>query len=215
MSSNCTAMENMTLPSSPEDLTSPFAKLCIDLVLQIADFLPSESVLALALTTKTLFNSQALWRLRGPYVQHSPGRHAQPIARYSPDWIYCDFCFRLHPRRDTPKITDGWRELHPCPLRPEHPIWLHFDTWNYHVQFEDVYKVMTMHRWGAPYGDALDSLAVKLDWQVMRYDAGHEELNRYLATTGRCLTKFVVTPEIIDGQLLLHTIQRVWYDRDV
>lgn len=47
-------MENSTPSILKEDDLPPFGRLSIDLVLQIADLLPIESVFALALTTKPL-----------------------------------------------------------------------------------------------------------------------------------------------------------------
>lgn len=79
-------------------------------VLQITDFLPTESVIALALTTKDLYHSQALQNVWKPAIRNFPGRCPHWIAGFSPVWIYCAFCKRLHSRRTTPKITKDWSD---------------------------------------------------------------------------------------------------------
>ncbi|KAG9696824.1 hypothetical protein KCU95_g4076, partial [Aureobasidium melanogenum] len=208
-------MENST-PSILEDDLPPFGRLSIDLVLQIADLLPIESVFALALTTKPLYYSQALQKAWKSDPRLYPDRCAQLIARYTPERIYCAFCKRLHPRRTTPKITDGWSSLDPCPhkqpplLEPPRLVWLHLNPWEYHLQFEDVYKVMIRHLWGAPWGDDLESLAVETNWQALAYSPTREDPNGYLKTPAQCLVRLTVKPEIVADKLILRTIQRIW-----
>lgn len=234
-------MENSTPSILKEDDLPPFGRLSIDLVLQIADLLPIESVFALALTTKPLYYSQALQKAWKSDPRLYPDRCAQLIARYTPERIYCAFCKRLHPRRTTPKITDDWSSLDPCPhkqpplrrqrtaleiidnwaslppisVEPPRLVWLHLNPWEYHLQFEDVYKVMIRHLWGAPWGDDLESLAVETDWQALAYSPTREDPNGYLKTPAQCLVRLTVKPEIVADKLILRTIQRIWYDRDV
>lgn len=219
----------------------PFGKLSIDMVLQITEFLPIESVFALALTTKPLYYSQNLQRAWKSDPWLCPSRCAQLIARYTPDRIYCAFCKSLHPRRTTPKMTNDWFDLYPCPrtsphlhqermtwkilknrssLHPYSPelsrlVWLHLAPWDYHLQFEDVYKVMIRHLWGAPYGDDLDSISVETDWQALAHNPTRENPNGYLKAPAQCLVKLTVKSEIVADKLILRTVQRIWYDRDV
>lgn len=83
------------------------------------------------------------------------------------------------------------------------------------MQFEDVYKVKIRHRWGAPYGDDLESLAVETDWQAPAYNPSLKDPNGYTRTLAQSLTKLAVGPEIANDKLILHTVQRMWYSRDV
>lgn len=75
------------LPASRDDNKTSFGKLSIDLVLQISDFLPFESVFALALTTRPLYYSRALQNVWMSDVRLCPSRCAQLIARYTPDQV--------------------------------------------------------------------------------------------------------------------------------
>lgn len=145
-----------------------FSKLPLELVLQIAKYLPTDSSYCLALTTKSLFYIPELRQFDNPHTkwtEHQRRKLLPTLARDWPGQTFCDYCAKLHPRRDTPKVCKDWQRWSSCPTKTS-GMWLHLDPCDYHLQSEDVYKVMESHRSGR---DGLHSIALHTDWQAMDY----------------------------------------------
>lgn len=203
-----------------------FSKLPLELVLQIAKYLPTNSSYCLALTTKSLFHTLEIQRfgdLDTKWTEHRRRELLPLLARDWPDQTFCDYCANVHPRRETPKVCKDWQRWSSCP-RTTPGMWLHLDPWDYHIQFEDVYKVMESHRLGR---DDLHSVALHTDWQVMdsknvaaldykanRFTEDHEgirNLEKFKNINKGCLKKLDVVPVILDDSLIMTTTQRMFY----
>lgn len=203
-----------------------FSKLPLELVLQIAKYLPTDSSYCLALTTKNLFYNPDLRHfddLGTKWTEHQRRQLLPVLARDWPDQTFCDYCAKLHPRRDTPKVCKDWQRWSSCPTRAS-GMWLHLDPWDYHLQFEAVYKVMESHRSGR---DDLHSIALHTDWQAMdnkdmaaldckKYQltetlGGVKSLETCTNVNKGCLKKLDVVPLILDDSLIMTSTQRMFY----
>jgi len=207
-------------------MEGPFSKIPRELVLQIAKSLPTESSYCLALTTRSLFYDSEIRILGGldtKRTEHHRRKLLPLLAKDWPDKTFCDYCAKLHPCRDTPKVCKDWQRWSSCP-RKTSGMWLHLDPWDYHIQFEDVYKVMESHRSGR---DDLHSITLHTDWQAMDYkdmDAldckidrltepheGVRNLGKRANINKGCLKKLDVVPLILDDSLIMTTTQRMFY----
>lgn len=203
-----------------------FSKLPLELVLQIARYLSADSSYCLVLTTKNLFYIPDLRQfdnLETKWTEHQRRQLLPILARDWPDQTFCDYCAKLHPRRDTPKVCKDWQRWSSCPTETS-GMWLHLDPWDYHLQFEDVYKVMESYRSGR---DDLPSIALHTDWQVMDYKnmatldcrkyqltenlEGVRSLETCTNVNKGCLKKLDVVPLILDDSLIMTTTQRMFY----
>jgi hypothetical protein len=203
-----------------------FSKLPLELVLQIAEYLPTESSYCLALTTKNLFYARDIRRfgkLDTRWAMLQRRKLLPSLAKDLSDQTFCGYCAKFHPRRDTPKVCKDWQRWSSCPRRTP-GMWLHLDPWDYHLQFEDVFKFMENHRLGR---DDLYPIALHTDWQAMDYKdmaaleskkdqlMGKHEKTRGLEKCRNinkgCLKKLDVVPLILDDSLILTTTQRMFY----
>lgn len=201
-------------PSMPTTAGASLSELPLELVVCIAEHLPPESIAAMALTTKSLYESLRFKQMWRPKIKCRPNKLIFLLARDVPQSVLCTSCHRLHPRRNIPKLTRDWKRWQACSHSTG--TWLHLDPWKYHIQFEDVYEVMNRHRWGE-LGEDLSSIATHTAWKVMMIadlealDGRSHALGDVKLNLGRCLVKFDATPLIIDGNLVLQTTQSMWY----
>jgi hypothetical protein len=203
-----------------------FSKLPLELVLQIAEYLPTDSSYCLARTTKSLFHTPEMRRLGDLDTKWTISRRVRLLPLLAQDWsdkTFCAYCLKIHPRRDTPKVCKDWQRWSSCPRRTS-GMWIHLDPWDYHLQFEDVYKFMENHRLGR---DDMYPIALHTDWQVMddkdmtaleyKKDQlmGNHKKSRKLEkrkdVNKGCLKKLDVVPLIFDNALILTTTQRMFY----
>jgi hypothetical protein len=203
-----------------------FSKLPLELVLQIAKYLPTDSSYCLALTTKNLFYTPEIRQLGDLDTKWTEKRYRRLLPLLATDWsgqTCCDYCAKVHPHRDTPKVCKDWQRWSSCPRRTS-GMWLHLDPWDYHLQSEDVYKFMENHRLGR---DDLYSISLHTEWQVMDHKdmadleckkdqlmENHEEtkgLGKCRNIDKGCLKKLDVAPLILDDSLILTTTQRMFY----
>jgi hypothetical protein len=185
-----------------------FSKLPLELVLQIAEYLPADSSYCLALTTKSLFYTPEMRRLGDLDTKLTQYRRFKLLPLLAQDWsdkTFCGYCAKLHPRRYTPKVCKDWQRWSSCPRRTS-GMWIHLNPWDYHIQFEDVYKFPENHRLGR---DDMYSIALHTDWQVMdsqdmaalecknHYMGNHEKstnLKKRKKVNKGCLKKLDVVP---------------------
>ncbi|THW31354.1 hypothetical protein D6D22_10208 [Aureobasidium pullulans] len=183
-------------PSMPTTAGASLSELPLELVVCIAEHLPPESIAAMALTTKSLYESLQFKQMWRPKIKCRPNKLISLLARDVQQSVLCTSCHRLHPH------STG--------------TWLHLDPWNYHIQFEDVYEIMSRHRWGK-LGEDLSSIATHTAWKVMTtadleaLDGRSHAKGDVRLDLGRCLAKFDAIPLIIDGNLVLQTTQSMWY----
>lgn len=178
----------------PRTAGASLLELPLELVVYIAEHLPPESIAAMALTTKSLYESLRFKQMWRPKIKCKPNKLIFLLARDVPQSVLCTCCHRLHPRRDTPKLTRDWKKWQACSRSTG--TWLHLDPWNYHIQFGDVYEVMNKQRGGI--GADLSSIAVHTDWRVMTVGdvealEGRADFWGDLEVSGRYLTKLDVT----------------------
>ncbi|KEQ72373.1 hypothetical protein M436DRAFT_48564, partial [Aureobasidium namibiae CBS 147.97] len=186
-----------------------------ELVLQIAKSLPTESSYCLALTTRSLLYDPEIRILGGldtERTEHHRRRLLPLLAKDWPDKTFCDYCAKLHPHRDTPKVCKDWQRWSSCP-RKTLGMWLHLDPWDYHIQFEDVYKVMESHRSEAMDYKDMDALDCKID-RLTESHEGVRNLEKRANINKGCLKKLDVVPLILDDSLIMTTTQRMFYQAE-
>ena len=178
-----------------------FSSFPLELKLNIAEHASPAGAALLALTTTDLYYSPKFSRVWRPYQDTKAFLREllSVLASDVPSLTYCDYCCRFHPRRSTHKICmDPFRHSS-CPGKTS-GMWLHYFPWHFHIQFEDVYKVMSRHRWGPQHGEPLDSLTVHTGWRPLHMRVGNG------------MQKLDVTALIVDDSLVLETTQRIWHD---
>lgn len=199
-----------------------FSNLSLDIILAIADHLPASSVICLALTCRQLYDSRSLWHISvrnrnwlafsdicvylGYDCCPCDGNHSHDcldfirmLRRDLPTYLLCEICRRFHPK-SMPKSSRPGRDWLFCPRAPRSAMWIWWPEYRVRLQFEDVQMVMNQHRWGGSHGVPLSSISIDTDWEVMRD-----------CRSRLFLGKFSLEPEIVDGNLLIHTEEHVFF----
>ena len=232
LSSNYIATRNSTMdcnmpPTTNEEFYSSqhctkFSNLPLDVILAIAECLPASSVTCLALTCKQLYYSEPLHTVytknldpfafpnrcpnRGddcyPAVEEHSHDHldlVRMLRKDLPEHLLCEFCQKFHPK-PIPKVSRPRSDWLYCPTVAQTAVWLRWPYFRVHLQFEDVQMVMNRYRWGGSHGAPLSSISIDQNWEVLR-----------CAVPRLFLAKFGLEPEIVDGNLLIHTTERVFF----
>lgn len=232
LSSNYVLTRNSTMdcnmpPTANEESCSSrrcanFSNLPLDVILAIAECLPASSVTCLALTCKQLYYCEPLYTIYTKNLDPSaspdrcpnlgdkcyPGteKHnhdhldfVRTRRRDLPEHLLCEFCQEFHPK-PMPKSSRLGADWISCPAAPQSAMWIRWPKHRVHLQFEDVQMVMNQHRWGGSHGAPLSSISIDTDWEVVRLRYGCEILG-----------KFSLEPEIVDGNLLIHTREHVFF----
>lgn len=213
------------MSKKPTQKLAPIQNLPTTLLLNVAKYLPTHSVVALSLTCKTLYADEVLygtWKtaLRkdqrydasyngsnslGSSIKSLQTRSlTRLLERDMPSHFSCDVCSRLHPQRDLLKFMtradcDSWG---PCTRYPTQGNWLHYDTWDLHLNFEHLCQTFSRHvRDTGSAAAFIASNAFSSGWSPGRYSGlpWKEKLD--------------LRPMVHDETLIMHTCQRILFNK--